>query len=440
MVDQPVPNVRLEQRITAEGWEQKQLATRINEHVAANTGRLGSYSEESIRKLLRGLTTWPHAPYRNALCELFDSTPAELGLYNSRACRTRGGPEEVDMRRQEFLRGVVALPIAAALPAPVREAACQPSPPSPRCIGMEHVDRVTGWAALFRQADDAGAAIAAGMDAQLRVADTYLQASMPPHVHRDLITAVATFHRVVGWASFDRGEHAHGREDFDFGWHLVEKDGPWWVRAALLTCIARQAIYRGDMETALDKLGLASVRADKLSLLRRADIAAVKARAFGKQGNRRECVRAVIEAEQFFTEAQDEDHPDTAFEDFKTYYNHKLLCGDLAHGLYELAFDHGVELSPTIDRLHTTMQLSDEHARSRLISTAHLAALHLRRGDVDEGVALATKVVEKAAATTSRRVTDNIVKIYQLTGTPRIKQAHKVAELRRASLGLLRSL
>ncbi|MBF6332348.1 hypothetical protein [Nocardia transvalensis] len=443
MTRERVPNLQLAQRIGDSGWTQARVAELINERVEAVTGHTGTYTDESIRKLLRGNHTWPHKPYRDALCQLFDCTPADLGFFNPRAPRNLDpeNRQEIDVRRQEFLRGVVAMPVVAALPQHLREAAVQPvERTAPSRVGWEHVDRVKAWAALFRQADDAGLSIAEGMAAQLRVAETYLDAQMSPEVERALRTAVATFFRVVGWARYDRGEHVNARSDFEQGWHLVQDNGEWWIRAAILTCMARQSIYRGDFEDALDKLGMASIRADKLSLLRRADIAAVKARAFGKQGNHRECVRAVREAEQFFFEAQGEDHPDTQHEGFRTYYDEKLLTSDVAQGLFELAFTRGVELPRTIERLRLAMQLSDEHARSRLLSMARLTALQLRRGDVDEGVALGEAVVERAQGTTSVRVIRDIRSIYKVTATPRIKNTPKVRELRRNTRDLLRNL
>ncbi|MFI5779853.1 hypothetical protein [Nocardia sp. NPDC051570] len=345
------------------------------------------------------------------------------------------------MRRQDFLRGVVAMPVVAALPEGVREAAVQPiERTAPTRVGREHVDRVTAWATLFRQADDAGLGITEGMVAQLRVAETYLDVQATPEVERALRTAVATFFRVVGWAHYDLGEHEGARSNFEQGWRLVQDNGEWWIRAAILTCMARQSIYRGDFEDALDKLGMASIRADKLSLLRRADMAAVKARAFGKQGNRRECVRAVREAEQFFFEAQGEDHPDTRYEGFGTYYSEKLLTSDVAQGLFELAFTCGVELPCTIERLELAIQLSDEHARSRLLSMARLTALHLRRGDVDKGVTLGEGLIERAQGTRSARIIRDIRTIYDVTATPRIKNMSKVGELRRNTRDLLRDL
>ncbi len=430
-------NHLLYQHIRDAGWVYEEVADKINDLVERATGCRGLYTGDSVLRLLNGSVSWPHLRYREALCRLFDATPSQLGLANKRAARVR--VKEVDVDRQEFLRGLAAVPAFAALPArqpTFRSTNCS----APRCVGSEHARQVNAWAEVFRQADDAGNGAFEGMTVQLARARQYLQATMTPPVERELKAAVATLHRVVGWARYDRGDHEGAQDDWKEGWNLLGDAGPRWLRAALLTCMARQAIYLGQFDYALDKLGIAAIRADKLSLLRRADIAAVKARAFGAQGNHRECLRAVFEAESLFSEARDEDHPDLAHEGFATYYSEKLLASDLAHGLFTLSFQRGVELRPTVTRLEAARSLSDAHARSRLRSTAQLAALHLRHGEAEHGVHLAHEVLADARGTTSARVVRDIRRIHRLTTETRIKTSGPVAELRDKTSALLDSL
>ncbi|MBF6314098.1 MULTISPECIES: hypothetical protein [Nocardia] len=430
-------NHLLYQSIRDAGWTYEEVADKINDLVERSTGRRGLYTGDSVLRLVNGSVSWPHLRYREALCRLFGVAPGQLGLANPRTTSVR--VKEVDVDRQEFLRTLAAVPVIAALPAP------QPTIRSternvPRCVGIEHAQRVNAWAEEFRQGDDAGNGAFEGMTVQLVRAREFLQATMPPPVERELKAAVATLHRVVGWARYDRGDHAGALNDWNEGYDLIGDDGPRWLRAALLTCMARQAIYLGHLDYALDKLGIAAIRADKLSLLRRADITAVKARAFGAQGNHRECVRAVIEAESLFNEAADEDHPDLAHEGFSTYYSAELLAADLAHGLFTLSFQRGLELGPTMTKLEAARRLPDAHARSRLRSTAQLAALHLRHGDPEHGVVLAHEVLADARGTTSARVIRDICRIHRLTTDSRIKTSGPVAELCDKTAVLLDSL
>ncbi len=108
--------------------------------------------------------------------------------------------------------------------------------------------------------------------------------------------------------------------------------------------------------------------------------------------------------------------------------------------MFELAFTQGTEVPLTLERLRTAGQMSDEHARSRLLSPANLAALQLRRGDLDEGVTLGTTVVDQAHGTTSIRVADDLKRIYLVTALPHIKNARGIPQLRTATYDLLRTL
>lgn len=341
-----------------------------------------------------------------------------------------------DVRRSDFLRGLLAVS-ATALTDDVIANATKSIDRSPSRVGMDHVDRVRDWASLFRAADDAGLHLGDGMVAQLRVAVGYLRADMSAPVREAMNTAVGTLFRVVGWAHYDRGNHEAARTNFRAGWHCAEQAEEWWLRAAVLTCLARQDIYLGDPDNALTLLGLAAVRSDQLSLLRRADVAAVQARAFGKLGNAVECVRAVEQAEQFFAESRGQDHPDTEHEGFRTYYSESLLRGDTAQGLFDLSYHQNAEVANTIARLQTALGLSNEHARSRQLSLVRLAALQLRHGDRDEGLTLGMQAVESASGTSSARVLDGLKLLYQAAGDDRIAPTAGAQELRRDIADLL---
>ncbi len=337
---------------------------------------------------------------------------------------------EDGVNRNEFLRGLLAIPAAAVADSLGAAATVPIEPPIPTKVGMDHVDQIRAWAGLFRAADDAGLRIGAGMAAQLHTAVAILRADMPAHVRIAMQSAVGTFFRVVGWAYYDRGQHGPARAHFHAGWRYAEQAGEWWLRAAILTCMARQAVYLGNADEALTMLGLASMRSDRISLLRRADIAAVQARAFGRLGNDVECIRSVRQAEQCFAEAADQDHPDTAYENFESYYSRQLLNSDVAHGLFDLAHQRNIMVDNAVERLRRTLDLSDEHARSRQLGLTRLAALQLRHGDVDEGLVLGVKAAENSRGTTSSRVLNELDKIYQATGERRVENLPGVLELR----------
>lgn len=79
------PNVRLAAARHAARLTQEKLAEMGNAECERLTGRIGGMDGEYISKLERGLHTWPHKPYRQALCAVLRvATEEDLGFYSRR--------------------------------------------------------------------------------------------------------------------------------------------------------------------------------------------------------------------------------------------------------------------------------------------------------------------------------------------------------------------
>ncbi|QLY28804.1 hypothetical protein [Nocardia huaxiensis] len=89
-------NDQLERQIRQRGWTRREVADAVNQAHELLTGRAGAYSEERVRRLVRGEITWPHPHYRRALEHVFGVAATELGLFNGR--RTRAEPPAARMR------------------------------------------------------------------------------------------------------------------------------------------------------------------------------------------------------------------------------------------------------------------------------------------------------------------------------------------------------
>lgn len=113
-VARPSRNHLLHQHIRDAGWTYEDVADKINDLVERATGCRGLYTGDSVLRLVNGSVSWPHLRYREALCRLFNATPGQLGLANHRAARVR--VKEVDVDRQEFLRGLAAVPVPQRCP------------------------------------------------------------------------------------------------------------------------------------------------------------------------------------------------------------------------------------------------------------------------------------------------------------------------------------
>lgn len=446
-----VPNVRLQRLIESRGWTQSHTAARINAEHERITGRLGRYSDESIRRMERGSITWPTAPYREAMRSIFDvAEDSELGFHCTRtknratADSTRSDAaltdEEDDLRRIDFLRGLAALSgsvlTGGGLIGTLDDAAAQSS--IPRRIGSDHVMQVRNVTRLFRTADNLGHGITReAMFAQMKYAVQLLGAHADPRTLNEMHIAVGALAEVIGWSHFDNGHHRAADRYFRAGLHCADTAGSWWLRADILSDMARQAIYLGRHDEALTLLGAAKVREDRLSSLRRANLSAVQARAFGALGEVRECVRSVSDAEQFFFESRTDSRDEPDFADFAKYFCHAQLKGDTGHGLYVPA-THGHEVGNARERLSEAIAgYPAEYARSRLFCLTRLATLLLRRGDLDEAVVIGQQALTEARLIRSVRAIDDIRELHTSTAGKQ-RGREDVAELRRNAAQLMR--
>lgn len=404
-----MPNVRLTQHIRERGWTQAETAERVNLAYAEITGREGRYDDEAIRRLQRGSVTWPQEPYRRALAKAFGVSMESLGFYR----RTRRASDGDDVRRIDFLRGLAAVGgsslLAGGLMATLDDAIVHS--PVPKLVGPEHVAEIEQVLRAVRESDHLGHPWAwEVMAAQVRRGVALLEATKDNQVGRELHAAVGALADAVGWAHFDAGHYRAADRYLRVGLHCADEAGEWSLRADILSDMARQAIYLGQPDEALTLLGAAKVREDRISNLRRANLSAVQARAFGCLGNVKECVRAVRDADEYFHDSVDDDNAD--YGNFAEFYTFAQLNGDTGHALYDIAV-HGHEVVETRHRLRVAIEAyGDSWARSRAFCLAREAVLTLQSGDAIEGAALGFAAVEEARRIGSARLADDIRAIY----------------------------
>ncbi|WP_063040668.1 hypothetical protein [Nocardia pseudovaccinii] len=401
--------MRLTQHIQERDWTQAETAERVNAAYAEITGREGRYDDEAIRRLQRGSVTWPQKPYRQALAQAFGVPIEDLGFFR----RNRRASDGDDVRRIDFLRGLAAVGgsslLAGGLTATLDDAIVHTA--IPNSIGPEHVAEIEQVMHAVRESDHLGHPWAwEVMAAQVRRGAALLEAANDNQVSRDLYGAVGALADAVGWAHFDAGHYRAADRYLRVGLHCADEAGAWSLRADILSDMARQAIYLGQPDEALTLLGAAKVREDRISNLRRANLSAVQARAFGSLGNARECVRAVRDADEHFHDSADDDVPD--YGNFAQFYTFAQLNGDTGHALYDIAV-HGVEVTETRHRLRVAIEsYSESWARSRAFCLAREAVLTLLNGEPGEGAALGLEVVEEARRIGSARLASDVRAIH----------------------------
>lgn len=403
-------NLQLKNARLARGWTQDDAANEINAAFEYVNGRPGAIRGEYVRRLEAGEVGWPQKPLRQAIAAAYrvkDLT--DLGFRPTR--RRTDTKDEDDVQRLDFLRGVAAVGGAALMSGSLRAAldsAIGPIP-APRLVGPEHVAEVSQMVETVRRADHLGHPFGQRvMGAQMHHTLDLLDATADPEVKLNLHAAAATLADAIGWSLFDAGHHRAANQLFQVGLHCATEAGSFRLRADILSDMARQAIHLGRPDDALTLLGLAQVRQDRISHLRRANLSAVQARAFGILGDVPETLRAVRDADEHFHDVASGDRDESDYVSFGGYFDYAQLNGDTGHGLFGIAV-HGHELAETRHRLRIAAEnYGPDWARSRALCLTLDATLALRSGEVEEGVARGLVACDAAAAINSARVADGV--------------------------------
>lgn len=421
-----VPNLDLQRHISASGRTQQQVADAVNRLVAESTGQPGRYTDETIRRYLRGERTWPHSAYRTAFRQLFDvATDAELGFFDQRVPPTLGGanPEEDPLRRSEFLRATAG---AAVLATPLVDliAVTQPTP-IPAMVGKTEIHGVLATAKAFSTWDNTygGGLVREAVAAQLRYAVGLLHARSNPTNRGELYSAVGFLSLTAGWMAFDAFAHDDARRMLRLALTCAEEVGDAHLRAEVLSRMARQAIWCGDPDTGLTLAELALVRSDRLTATERANLNTVRARAFSALHRIEEAVGAIGQADEEFSNSSRADDPV-----WMAYYDAAQHSGDTGHALYDIALQ-GRFISEARCRLQAAAAgHGDTYARSRAFSAVKHASLTMATGDPAEATAIAQRALSDAESLRSNRAHEYLRELRAISG--RHAALGEVADLR----------
>ena len=153
-------NTQLTAKMTELGLTQAELAEALNRAVEEITGRTGTCSDRSVRRLLAGTTRWPQALTRAAYQRVFDCPATDLGFVPSQQM-TRVKKVSESVLRRNFLAAsgaVVAIPSSG----------------TPRRIGASDLQRLQAEFDALVAADDCYGG--AGLETQaLALADRTLE-------------------------------------------------------------------------------------------------------------------------------------------------------------------------------------------------------------------------------------------------------------------------
>jgi len=387
----------------------RQARRETQEQTAQTVGELLDHpvDPEYIGRLERGVVSWPNAGHRSAFRTHFGvASDAELGFY----CRRSESSlrEADDVRRRAFLSALplAAMPGTEPLAALVSLANDEPTP-MPRRVGLEQVEQVR---AVVTQVDQlshrfGGGVVREMLGAQMRWAVDLLDAHVDRAASDELHSVIGDLAAYAGWSSHDVGADTAAQRYYQVALRCAEQADDWNLRAEAVSDMARIAQYGGDGETALTLSQQAQVRADRLTPLRRACLAAVEAGAHGQRGDANACLAAVGRAEDHFAAAD----PANETPGMVAFYSSAQLAGDSGHALWPLAL-RGQHVHTAADRLRrATDSYPVGYARSRTLGLTRLASLTFAQGDPAEAVGVATDALDGTGSVQSHRVADNLI-------------------------------
>ncbi|MEV7026573.1 helix-turn-helix domain-containing protein, partial [Kitasatospora sp. NPDC093558] len=174
------------------GLTQRQVAEQVRGLVEAATGRESPFDVGYVSRIERGLITWPHEHYRQALCLVLGTgTAAELGLV-AKQIHQHDHPDEVsDSNRRDVLAAALVGLLPPARPHP-RLRRADVAAIAERTSVLEHWDRTSG-----------GRAVRDFALRELHVAIGLTSASTTPAVRASLLGAITRLANVTAWSSFD---------------------------------------------------------------------------------------------------------------------------------------------------------------------------------------------------------------------------------------------
>ncbi|MFJ8477347.1 hypothetical protein [Kitasatospora sp. NPDC094011] len=370
----------------AMGLTQRQVAEQVRALVEAVTKRESSFDAGYVSRIERGLITWPHEHYRQALCVVLRAgTAAELGLI-AKQVHHHEHPDEVSFSNR---RDVLAAALAALLP---------PAPPPSR-LRMGDIRAMTERTSVLEHLDRAsgGRAVRDFALRELHAAVGLTKASTSPAVSAALPGAIARLANLTAWSSFDAGLFDEARPLFQLGLTAGREHGDVGLLCHLATNAARQEIHLRRPEQALE---LADQVDGRLPAAARAMLAAVRAQAHALSGDERQTARCLAAAEHAYDRVAD-----LASGPARTQSITAAKVGsDSGFALYLLSTATGRHNPQVVAELRRAAGADTAQARVRAMATARLATVLYRQGERAEADQHAAQAHGLAATVGSARL------------------------------------
>ena len=366
------------------GWKQSDL------------GREAGYSQPTICRLERNSGRISEIEVRARLADILAIPRLALGLAGL-ATEPGGQRTVTDMRRSEFLRGVVGAATSLALPVEITS-------PTQARLGMSTVRGcMTALDRLYELDERHGGATIYVLATQMvtNIRTTLSTASYSVPVGKELRGIAASTAEHAGWLAFDAGRTEDARRWWLEALHFADVAQDTNARVTALASMALQACTSdspGDGREATDLMDLVKRSANKTMTPRLASlISARQAVGYARSGDRGAAIKAMISAEKSLASGTPTGDEPTwlHFWGPADLHCHKarafLLMGDAGRA-------EGAAFA--------AQEACDEarYPRNFTIYAALRARALIEDGKVDEAIAAATPVVARVSTLGSRRI------------------------------------
>ncbi|KWX01624.1 helix-turn-helix transcriptional regulator [Carbonactinospora thermoautotrophica] len=436
----PVANRTLRSLRERRNLTQQEFAEAIRKKAADMGLNLGC-DEKRVSRWERGEVTWPSAAYRRVLMALLEMPVEEMGFIppwreTTAQSRLNGASEAAveaagdddPVKRRELLR-VSALLTASDSTWPDGSAAAESSGLRVR---MSDVERVRATTRTFDELDHkyGGGEVRASVVQYLNgTVVPMLHGSYPEDVERELFNAAAVLTELVGWMSYDTGDHRAARHYFERALDLCDAVQDRAYAGFVLASMSHQALYLGHGREAVELARSAQHRAAGAApALVAAECHVMEARGHALIGDYRSCVDALRKATQAFESADPACRPQWMGTFDETVFATQVgTCfRDLRRPREALRF-----MEQAVAKHHPAQ------TRRRVYGNVVLATIAVQQGELDTACALGVEATQLASRIASRRSVEHVRDlVYQLSPYQHTRYVREFIEQARGLVGV----
>lgn len=314
-----------------------------------------------------------------------------------------------DASRRTLIR--TAAYSAAALAAPltqwIEHTAARPASGGTRRIGTPEIETIRTVGDAFRSLDNrfggltSRDGVVSFLDAE--VTPLLREGALDGEPGRRLLAAAAEMTHLAGWMSYDSAMHGAAERYFVQALRLAEAAADTRLGIEILSAMSHQAAFLGHGAEAV-QLGETAMRAaaDAGAPVLVAEAAVMAAHGYAVSGDRVECGRLLLEAEQTLDRADRADDPR-----WVSYMGEAYLAAKRGHCLLAVGDVHGA-----IDAARRSLDMDGAaYVRGQMFNLSLLATSLAAAGDPDEAVAHGQAALDLTEGMRSARAGDYLQRL-----------------------------